>query len=204
MTRNETIRLIEVLLRDLRGSWRCYNTRRARLADYLCRSLNEDNFDILANRCRTFYCIDDTDSCDGRYFRAEFPYGYEEMEKLYDEDFSRDALEDKSDEFKAYVKEYVVHPASHFDDFPKEEEFDDWDIKIDDRRKDLLKFIDLNQMSNIELVNKFIQYIDCDKCPCYGQCNYKNDDSFNSCEDAWLLYLTGRLEKVEVEENETA
>ena len=204
MTRNETIRLIEVLLRDLRGSWRCYNTRRARLAEYLCRSLNEDSFNTLADRCRSFYQINDTDSCDGRYFRAEFPYGYEEMEKLYDEDFDRSTLEDKSDEFKAYVKEYVVYPSTEFDDFPEEEEFDDWDIKIDERRNDLLKFVDLSKIDNLGLVNKFLEYIDCNKCPCSAHCHPMNDDSFNSCEDAWLLYLTGRLEKVEVEENETA
>ena len=198
MTRNETIRLIEVLLRDIRGNSSCYVYRRVKLAEKLCLSLENEDFKTLADKCNSFATREHTDSCDGRYFRAEFPYGYEEMEKLYDPDFNWKTFKDKSEEFKNYVLEYVTIPSSQFEDFPEKDELHDEDIKIDDRREYLIQhFIDPKTLDNQSLIDATVEYIDCNECPCRGNCYYTDHTSINSCKDAWLLYLTRRIKNGE-------
>jgi hypothetical protein len=198
MTQNETIRLIEVLLRDIRANWEYYVFRRVKLAEKLCLSLENEDFKILADECISFATREHTDSCDGRYFRAEFPYGYEEMEKLYDQDFNGKTFADKSEEFKNYVLEYVTIPSSQFEDFPEEDELHDEDIKIDDRREYLIQhYTDPRTLDNQSLIDATVGCIDCNECPCRGNCYYTDPTSLNSCKDTWLLYLAGRIKNGE-------
>ena len=113
MTEQEKIFLIECLLRDIRASWAEKVSKRTRLAKSLCLGLGGD-FCKLAIECDKFLA---EEFIDGRFFRTEFPYGYEDMDMLHKLPHT---LNDKSDEFKKYVEEYILYPESLFKDIQGE------------------------------------------------------------------------------------
>lgn len=119
MTREEGIFLIECLLRDVRLNWADDPTPRCALAMNLCHELGGD-FNILENECREFVnWISEGEEVDGRHFRDDFPYGYEDMNSLHN--LPR-TLKDKSYEFKLYVKKYITCPDWIFEGEKNEQE----------------------------------------------------------------------------------
>ena len=109
MTRNEKILLIELLLWDVRLNFADNVSPRVKFAKTLCMELGGD-FEILAKDCDEFLA---DSSCDGRYFRDDFPHGYENMETLHGLSHS---FKDKSSEFQKYVKTYITCPNYVFSD----------------------------------------------------------------------------------------
>ncbi len=116
MSREETIYMIQCLLQDIRGNWGEKVEERAELAKDLCEELGEEDFLTLASECAEFLAMESCDR-DGRYFRAEFPYGYENMDKLHGLPHT---LADKSDEFKGLAEVYITYPEYRFDDVEEE------------------------------------------------------------------------------------
>lgn len=112
MKKDEKILMIKLLLKDIRGNWGWEHSNRAGKAYDLSMELYIDTEDknwlILAR------CIAQYDGYDGRYFRSKFPYGYEEMEKLYT---ITETYKDKSEEFKKIVEEYLTYPEYRFEDY---------------------------------------------------------------------------------------
>lgn len=116
MSREETIYMIQCLLQDIRGNWGEKVEERAELAKDLCEELGEKDFLTLASECAEFLAMESCDR-DGRYFRAEFPYGYENMDKLHGLSHT---LADKSNEFKRLAEVYITCPEYHFEDMEEE------------------------------------------------------------------------------------
>jgi hypothetical protein len=128
MNVKEKILLVQLLLEDIRGNWGCGWTgkdalERAVKARDLCEEiaseLNDDNYLTLADSCNGYirYYYEDG---DGRWFRAEFPHGYENMNVLHG---LESTYMDKSDEFKSVAEEYLTYPDNRFDDW--EDRFND-------------------------------------------------------------------------------
>ena len=124
MNINEKILLVELLLRDIRGNWGYWGIgrdaeERALKAKELCEEIEKENngsrFNLLAHSCdeyieaSKFY-----GDWDGRWFRDEFPAGYENMDKLHGLNYT---FKDKSDEFKSLAKEYLTYPEHAFEDW---------------------------------------------------------------------------------------
>jgi hypothetical protein len=127
----EKILLIDCLLRDIRGDWSSRLKLRARLAESLCKEIykkyNEESSDdahralttqffTLGNRCHDFI---DCHYDDGRYFREEFPYGYEGLDKFHG---FTNSFKERSDEFKWYAYRFLNNPNQRFVDFVDKEE----------------------------------------------------------------------------------
>lgn len=110
MTKDEKIYLIKCLLEDIRMNWATTTIPRATKAKELCEELGGE-FLKLADTCNDY--IRDSDHMDGRFFRDEFPFGYENMEKLYN---LTHTLYDKSEEFQSIVNELITYPEFAFDD----------------------------------------------------------------------------------------
>ena len=121
MNVKEKILLIELLLRDIRGNWGWENDKgicsRAIEARDLCEEvaneLDDNNYLILANTCNT-YIENYYDDGDGRWFRCEFPEGYEDMDNLHCLSYT---YNDKSDDFRSIAKEYLTYPKYMFEDW---------------------------------------------------------------------------------------
>ncbi len=112
MSREEKIFMVQCLLQDIRSNWMDDVEDRAEMAKDLCEELGEEEFLTLASECAEFLTMDPV-SRDGRYFREEFPYGYENMDKLHNLSHT---LADKSDEFKKLADLYITCPECRFED----------------------------------------------------------------------------------------
>lgn len=110
MSEKEKIFLIQCLLYDIRLNWSTSVKRRAELAKKLCLEIGSDDFLTLAKECDTFLSYD---NIDGRFFRYEFPNGYENMDNLHGLSHT---LQDKSDEFNGYATEYLTCIEHIFND----------------------------------------------------------------------------------------
>ena len=75
---------------------------------FVCSLCKELGFTELAE------VISDWDECDGRYFRDEYPEGYEGMGKLHSLEYT---YQDKSEEFKHIVTMYLTYPDMLFTDW---------------------------------------------------------------------------------------
>ena len=109
----EKILMIELLLRDIRGNWGWELFHRAEKAKELCMSISNEvqGMDTLANSIKEY--IDEPEK-DGRFFRIEYPLGYEDMEQLHEENYN---IKGKSKEFVEIAKKYLTHPEYRFDDW---------------------------------------------------------------------------------------
>ena len=119
MNTKEKILLIQLLLEDIRGNWDYNAEERALKAKSLCEEVaNETNnidFTLLADYCDTYINSSKRwDDWDGRFFRQPFPMGYEKMDKLHN---LKPTFNNKSDEFKTVVKEYMTNPELRFGDW---------------------------------------------------------------------------------------
>ena len=116
MSIEEKILLLKLILEDIRGNWGWETGNRDaeayKLSRELYKSTNNEKWDKLSE-CIARYEHGE----DGRYFRDYFPNGYMGMESLYS---ITETYKDKSDEFKAKVKEYLTYPEYHFEDFREE------------------------------------------------------------------------------------
>ena len=116
MNNEEKILLIKLILEDIRGNWGWENGNRDaeayKLSRELYKSTNDEKWNELSD-CIACYAHGE----DGRYFRDDFPNGYMGMESLYS---ITETYKDKSDEFKAKVKEYLTYPEYRFEDFREE------------------------------------------------------------------------------------
>ena len=115
MIKEEKILLVELLLRDIRGNWVRTN-KRLKTAYTLCEELSTDEvygeeFKVLAKE------IKDWDKSDGRYFRSEFPYGYEMMGYTHKLPYT---YKDRSNEFKDMAK-LLTYPEYSFSDWENKE-----------------------------------------------------------------------------------
>lgn len=129
MNVKEKILLVQLLLEDIRGNWgHGWIGRnamdRANKAKSLCeeiaKELNDNNYFILAITCDEYLSLCEDGDGDGRFFREEFPEGYENMDELHG---LSPTYKDKSDEFKSVSEEYLTYPQNRFDDW--ESIFDD-------------------------------------------------------------------------------
>jgi hypothetical protein len=111
MTNEEKIFLIEVILTDIRYNWADTLAPRMDEAYRLCGELAETDERFL----RLGEVIREWDRSDGRYFRAEFPEGYEGMGSLHKLDR---ALKDKSPDFQLIVDDIITYPEYRFSDVP--------------------------------------------------------------------------------------
>lgn len=120
MNIKEKILMVQLLLQDIRGNWGwenddgiCSRAIKARdLCEEIASELNDDKYLTLANSCNE-YIETYFENGDGRYFRDEFPYGYENMDGLHGLKYT---FKDKSDDFKMVVKEYLTYPDYLFED----------------------------------------------------------------------------------------
>ena len=102
MTRNEMIYMVQCLLYDVRLDWAHNVEQRVELARHYCLELNDD-FNTLADRCVNYLnTVEKEGNFDGRYFREDFPLGYENMNKLHS---LSNKLADKSEEFIRIARE---------------------------------------------------------------------------------------------------
>lgn len=124
MNVKEKILLVQLLLEDIRGNWGyawdgADAEHRALKAKSLCQEiaseLNDNTYMTLADECDEYikgsYEYGDW---DGRFFRAPFPRGYENMHDLHG---LSETYKDKSEEFQIVSKEYLTYPENRFDDW---------------------------------------------------------------------------------------
>jgi len=112
MDKEEKILLIQCLLYDIRLNWGDDIESRINLVKKICLELGGD-FETLAKQCDAF--LDMKNKCgyvDGRFFREEFPYGYENMYNLHS---LINTLSNRSQEFKKYAKN-ITYPDIVFRD----------------------------------------------------------------------------------------
>ena len=110
MSRDEMIYAVYCLLYDIRLNWSEKVKERVELAIKICHKLGGD-FEVLAQECKNFGEFG-YDEIDGRFFRDDFPYGYEGMEKLHK---CSNNTNDKSIEFNMFVDEYITCPHYIFE-----------------------------------------------------------------------------------------
>ena len=118
----EKILLVQLLLEDIRGNWgwekagnHCSRAIKARdLCEEIARELKDDNYLVLFGHCCMYISLWEDGDNDGRFFRAEFPEGYEGMDELHG--LTRTFM-DKSHEFKSVAEEYLTYPENRFDDW---------------------------------------------------------------------------------------
>lgn len=123
MSINEKLLAIELILRDIRSTWRiedkliertskAYKLSNEIINDKECTDYLKYDMYIMINCINEF--IDDIEiGCDGRYFREEFPYGYEEMGKIHGLDY---IYNDKSEEFKNIIDSLLIYPKYNLKD----------------------------------------------------------------------------------------
>ena len=178
----EKIILIDCLLRDIRADWSSRLKLRASLAALLCkevsdfykeRSLNHlepaysapvsiwKDFFTLGNRCIEFI---DCHYDDGRYFREEFPYGYEGLSGFYDIPIS---FVERSDEFKWYAYRFLNYPKQRFDDFvdkeESEEEINNKKVVVDTIKQKIIDMVGMVGVKNIMNDREFPSLYSVDK-----------------------------------------
>lgn len=121
----EKILLVELLLEDIRGNWGWgwigrnavdRALKAASLCEEIAEELNDDRYLMLQNSCNVYINDYYDGDGDGRWFREEFPDGYENMEDLHGLTFT---FLDKSEEFQAEAEEYLTYPEHRFDDWEK-------------------------------------------------------------------------------------
>ena len=127
MSVKEKILLVQLILEDIRGNWGhgCYGKDaedRALKARDLCQEiaseLNDNTYMTLAETCEEYIKgSQEWGDWDGRYFRAAFPSGYENMSELHG---LAETYEDKSDDFKFIADDYLTYPENRFDDWREE------------------------------------------------------------------------------------
>ena len=121
----EKILLVQLLLEDIRGNWGyvwSYGRnaeQRALKAKSLCQEiaaeLNDNNYMTLAAECDEYIRESiEWGDWDGRFFRAPFPRGYENMDELHG---LKSTYKDKSEEFKFVAEDYLTYPENRFDDW---------------------------------------------------------------------------------------
>lgn len=111
MTTEEKIYLVEVILEDIRANWADTLAPRIDEAYRLCGELAETDERFL----HLGEVIREWDRSDGRYFRAEFPEGYEGMYPLHK---LNTTLKDKSPDFQLIVDNIITYPEYRFSDVP--------------------------------------------------------------------------------------
>lgn len=113
MKTTETILMIELLLKDIRGNWGWEPFNRAAKAKELCESITDEvrGMDALANSIQEY--IDGPEK-DGRFFSTAYPFGYDDMEDLHGENYS---IKGKSKEFIEMAEKYLTYPEYRFDDW---------------------------------------------------------------------------------------
>ena len=124
MNVKEKILLVQLLLEDIRGNWGhgCHGMdaeHRALKAKSLCQEisaeLNDNNYMTLADECNEYIRGSyEWGDCDGRFFRAPFPRGYENMSDLHG---LTKTYKDKSEDFRFLAKDYLTYPENRFDDW---------------------------------------------------------------------------------------
>lgn len=118
----EKILLVQLLLKDIRLNWGWEKRDRAAKAKELCEEINQKlnslSFHNLAKTCEEYICCEEDGCNDGRFFRAEFPDGYEGMDHLHG---LTHTFADKSYNFKITAEEYLTYPEYLFDDWYKED-----------------------------------------------------------------------------------
>lgn len=121
MNTQEKILLVQLLLKDIRLNWGWEKRGRAAKAKELCeeiaKELYDDNYFTLAKTCEEYIRCEEGGCNDGRFFRAEFPDGYEGMDHLHG---LAHTFADKSYDFKITAEEYLTYPEYLFDDWYKE------------------------------------------------------------------------------------
>lgn len=115
MSEKEKIKLIELILRDIRLNW-IEPKKRVMKARDLCLEIGGDDFKHLAKVCDEYM----KDCGDGRFFRDTFPEGYEDMEVLHG---LESTFFDKSEEFKQAVINTLTCPEDAFTDWEEREEY---------------------------------------------------------------------------------
>ena len=163
----EKILLIDCLLRDIRGDWSSRLKLRASLAALLCKEVSDfykeissnhsepafssrilwKDFFTLGNRCIEFI---DCHYDDGRYFREEFPYGYEGLSSFYEIPAS---FVERSDEFKWYAYRFLNYPEHRFDDFvdkeESEEEINNKKVVVDTIKQKIIDMVGMTGVKDI-------------------------------------------------------
>lgn len=121
MNTKEKILSVQLLLKDVRNDWGNSHKAESRVlkAKSLCEEvtneMNNDEFNLLADFCDTYIKIGkQQNDWDGRFFRQPFPMGYEKMDKLHNLKLT---YNNKSNDFKTLVKEYITSPELLFDDW---------------------------------------------------------------------------------------
>ena len=119
MNTKEKILLVQLLLEDLENDCEQNPDKRASKTKSFCEEisneLQNENYLILADFCDTYINVGKRcGDWDGRFFRQTFPMGYRSMEKLHN---LKPTYNNKSDEFKSIVMEFVVLPNLLFDDW---------------------------------------------------------------------------------------
>lgn len=124
MNTKEKILMVQLLLTDIRCNWgftwMCKKPEyRALKAKSLCEEIAEETknneFTILADFCGTYINTGKKwEDWDGRFFRNTFPMGYEKMDKLHN---LKATYNNKSNDFKSLVKEYITSPELLFNDW---------------------------------------------------------------------------------------
>ena len=116
MSNEEKILLVKLILEDLRGNWGWNVEERVNVVKDLCEQLEDYNsdFKILSESINQYIRSSEEDGdWDGRWFRREFPNGYESMNDLYS---ITETYLDKSDEFKIEAK-CLTYPENRFKDY---------------------------------------------------------------------------------------
>lgn len=220
MTFEEKVLLLECVLRDIRLNWAELTKRRVNLAKALCKDIANDEstpeemkekFDILYNCCVDGRYYIEHEDFDGRFFREDFPYGYEEMDKIHNIPHPY-KLANRSDEFKKLCKEFLTCPDSIFEDVEYDSTVDDADP---DRLAKLASTIDLSKLPKHAIIRLIELYSHCEACQCPKEvpCRYHTvgryltyedvednvalDDiyKYNDCGEALYLYLTRKEEE---------
>lgn len=117
MNTEEIMLMVELLLRDIRGNWGWENEgNRATKAKELAESLAGKVYGMEMLSIQIGKYMDSSDK-DGRFFRNEFPYGYEYMKAVHGLDST---IKDKSEDFIKTAKEYITYPNVVFEDWSEE------------------------------------------------------------------------------------
>ena len=119
MNTNEKILLVQLLLEDLEDNYTYKPDKRAAKAKSLCEEITKetqnDDYLILADFCDSYIKTGKQwDDWDGRFFRNPFPMGYKRMDILHN---LKPTFNNKSNDFKTVVKEYMTNPELRFGDW---------------------------------------------------------------------------------------
>lgn len=119
MNTKEKILLVQLLLEDLENNWTQKPDKRAAKAKSLCEEITKEtrnnDYLILVDFCDTYIKTGKQwDDWDGRFFRQTFPMGYRSMEKLHN---LKRTYNNKSNDFKSVIEEFVVSPNLLFSDW---------------------------------------------------------------------------------------